>query len=208
MSRFCWLASLLLVSPAMPATAQALPALNCTGPFARAADERTVAEVFGAAHVTRADIPIGEGSTEPGTVVFADDKEKRIDILWHDPAARARPAAVIFRNGSTWRVALAGSQGRSVGLGMPLTDVEALNGKPFGVNGFGWDGGGFAGTWHDGELARPAGGCTLTLRFDQAADAPADALDKTNGDIELLSSDPVLRQTRPVVSEVVLGWPQ
>lgn len=192
----------------MPATAQAPPALNCTGPFARAADEKTVAEAFGASHVTRADIPIGEGSTEPGTVVFADDKEKRIDILWHDSAARARPAAVIFRDGSKWRIGLAGPQDRSVVLGLSLTEIEALNGRPFSVNGFGWDGGGFAGTWHDGELARPSGGCSLTLRFDQAADAPADALDKTNGDIELLSSDPVLRQTRPVVIEMVLGWPQ
>ena len=208
MSRFWWLASLLLVSLATPATAQAPSALDCTGPFARTADEKTLAEAFGASHVTRADIPIGEGSTEPGSVVFADDKEKRIDILWHDAAARGRPAAVIFRDGSQWRIALAGAQGRSVALGMSLTEIEALNGRPFSVNGFGWDGGGFAGTWHDGDLARPSGGCSLTLRFDQAADAPADALDKTNGDIELLSSDPVLRQTKPVVIEIVLGWPQ
>lgn len=208
MSRFWWLASLLLVSPAMPATAQAPSALGCTGPFARTADERTVAEAFGASHVARADIPIGEGSTEPGTVVFADDKEKRIDILWHDAAARARPAAVIFRDGSAWRIALAGLPNRSIGLGMPLAEIEDLNGKPFSVNGFGWDGGGFAGSWHDGDLARPSGGCSLTLRFDHAADAPADALEKTNGDIELLSSDSALRRTKPVVIEMVLGWPQ
>ena len=208
MLRFWWLASLLLVSPVMPATAQAPPALDCSGPFARTADERAVIAAFGEQHVARADIPIGEGATEPGTVVFANDKAKRIDILWHDSAARARPAAVIIRGGSTWRIALAGQRDQSVALGMPLTEIEGLNGRPFSVNGFGWDGGGFAGTWHDGALARPSGGCSLTLRFDQAADAPADALDKTNGDIELLSSDPVLRQTRPMVTEMVLGWPQ
>ena len=94
------LVGFLCVVAVTPAGAQALPALDCTGPFAREANESIVAATFGAANVTRADIPIGEGNTEPGTVVFAGDDAQRIDILWRDPAARTRPATVIFRKGS------------------------------------------------------------------------------------------------------------
>ncbi len=203
-----FLAGFFCVVAVTSAGAQALPAFDCTGPFAREANESTVAATFGAANVTRADIPIGEGYTEPGTVVFAGDDAKRIDIVWRDPTARTRPATVIFRKGSTWRIAIAGLPDRPVALGATLEEIEAMNGKPFSINGFGWDLGGRATGWHDGRLAHPIGGCTLLLGFDHAPNAPPDALEKVNGDIELLSSDAALRQVKPVVVEMMLSWGQ
>jgi hypothetical protein len=179
--------------------------LDCTGPFARDSDERRLAQVFGAANVERADIPVGEGNTEPGTVIFPKDPHKRIDILWHE--AYARPNVVIIRNGSTWPVAVAGLE-KPVASGATLADVEAMNGRPFALTGFGWDLGGYTNGWDGGRLERPVGGCNLSLRFDPASDAPADALDKVNGDVEFLSTDSAVRQTRPVVIEIELGWPQ
>ena len=178
--------------------------LTCTGAFARDADERTVARVFGAANVERADIPVGEGMTEPGTVVFAKDPAKRIDILWHD--AYARPNVVIVRNGSTWPVAITGLD-KPVANGASLAEIEAMNGKPFALTGFGWDLGGYTNGWDGGRLEKPVGGCNLSLRFDPASDAPGDALDKVTGDVEFLSTDSAMRQTRPVVIEIELGWP-
>ena len=208
MSRSSFLVGLFCVVAVTPASAQALPALDCTGPFARDADESTVAAVFGAANVTRAEIPIGEGYTEPGTVVFASDDAERIEILWHDPTARTRPATVIFRKGSTRRIAIAGLPDRPVALGATLEEIEAMNGKPFSINGFGWDLGGRATGWHDGRLAHPVGGCALSLGFDHAPDAPPDALEKVNGDIDLLSSDAAMREVKPVVVEMMLRWGQ
>lgn len=202
------LAGLLCVVAVTPAGAQALPALDCTGPFARDANESTVAAAFGAANITRADIAIGEGYTEPGTVVFAGDEAKRIEILWRDAATRTGPAAVIFRAGSTWRIAISGLPDKLVALGATLEEIEAMNGKPFSINGFGWDLGGRATGWHDGRLAHPVGGCTLSLGFDHAPNAPPDALEKVNGDIDLLSSDAAMRQVKPVVVEMMLGWGQ
>lgn len=208
MSRSSFLVGLFCVVAVTPASAQALPALDCTGPFARDADESTVAAAFGAANVTRAEIPIGEGYTEPGTVVFASDDAERIEILWHDPTARTRPATVIFRKGSTRRIAIAGLPDRPVALGATLEEIEAMNGKPFSINGFGWDLGGRATGWHDGRLAHPVGGCALSLGFDHAPDAPPDALEKVNGDIDLLSSDAAMREVKPVVVEMMLRWGQ
>ena len=179
--------------------------LGCTGPFARDADERKLAQVFGAINVERADISIGEGNTEPGTAIFARDPLKRIDILWHE--GYARPNVVIIRNGSTWPVAVTGLD-MPVTNGATLAEIEAMNGKPFTLTGFGWDLGGYTNGWDGGRLDKPVGGCNLSLRFEPASDAPGDALDKVNGDVEFLSTDSAVRQTRPVVIEIELGWPQ
>jgi hypothetical protein len=99
-SRLACLICIVIANPTV-AQGQIPPVLDCTGPFARNADERTLARFFGAENVERANIPVGEGNTEPGTVIFAKDPEKRIDILWHD--AYARPNVVIIRNASTSR---------------------------------------------------------------------------------------------------------
>lgn len=187
------------------AQAQAPSVLACTGPFARNADERAVARFFGEANVERADIPVGEGNTEPGTVVFAKDPEKRIDILWHD--AYARPNVVIIRNGSTWPVAVTGLD-KPLASGTTLAEIEAMNGKPFTLTGFGWDLGGYTNGWDGGRLDKPVGGCNLSVRFDPARDAPGDALDKVNGDVEFSSTNSAMRQVKPVVVEIELGWPQ
>ena len=207
MSLFLRLACLFCAMIATPGVAlgQAPTVLDCTGAFARNADERTLARIFGAANVERADIPVGEGMTEPGTVIFAKDPEKRIDILWH--AAYARPNVVIIRNGSTWPVAVTGLD-KPVANGATLAEIEAMNGKPFTLTGFGWDLGGYTNGWNGGRLDKPVGGCNLSVRFDPPKDAPGDALDKVNGDVEFLSTDSAMQQVKPVVVEIELGWPQ
>ena len=202
--RVACLLCLVAANPSI-ARAQAPTVLDCTGPFARNADERTLARFFGAENVERANIPVGEGNTEPGTVIFAKDPEKRIDILWHD--AYARPNVVIIRNGSTWPVAVTGLD-KPVANGAALAEIETMNGKPFTLTGFGWDLGGYSNSWDGGRLDKPVGGCNLSLRFDPAKDAPGDALDKVNGDVEFLSTDSAVRQVKPVVVEIELGWPQ
>ena len=201
------LACLFCVTLATPALAQgpATAVLDCTGPFTRDADERRLAQVFGAANVERAAIPVGEGNTEPGTAIFAKDPARRIDILWHD--SYARPNVVIIRNGSTWPVAVTGVD-KPVVSGATLVEIEAMNGKPFTLTGFGWDLGGYTNGWDGGRLEKPVGGCNLSVRFDPASDAPGDALDKVTGDVEFLSTDSAMRQTRPIVIEIELGWPQ
>lgn len=188
------------------AGAQRAP-LDCTGPFARDADERALVDSFGAANVRRADIDVGEAMTEPGNVVFADDAARRMEILWHDAAERRRPALIRFRVPSAWQIALAHPAGATVALGATLADVEGLNGAPFALSGFGWDLGGYASGWQKGRM-QPLGGCFLSLRFDEGREAPPDALETVNGDKQFDSSDPAMRRARPTVNEMSLGWPE
>lgn len=120
-----------------PAAAQAPTMLGCTGPFAKDAAEPALIAAFGAANVKREDIDVGEGSTEPGTIVFPDDEKRRIEVLWHDNEKRRRPSAIMVRDPSSWRVAVPGEPSVTIGTGTELAAVEAANGKPFQLYGFG-----------------------------------------------------------------------
>lgn len=188
----------------LAAAAQQPDLLACRGPFSRSANEAAVIAAFGAANVTRAAIAIGEGMTEPGTIVFAKDQKRRIDILWHDSARRNRPATISVAPGSTWRIAVPDAE-PPIRQGISLAQVEAANGRPFEILGFGWDRGGHAGDWKGGRLAKPDGGCELSLRFEPEPGFLA--MDAILGDRPFSSADARIRAVKPVVVEVRLNWP-
>lgn len=186
------------------ASAQQPDLLACRGPLARDGSEAALAKAFGAANVTRAAIDVGEGMTEPGTIVFAKDPKRRIDILWHDSARRIRPATISIAPGAIWRIAVPDAE-PAIRQGMSLAQVEAANGRPFEILGFGWDRGGHAGDWKGGRLAQPDGGCDLSLRFDPEPGFLA--MDAISGDRPFSSADARIRAVKPVVVEVRLNWP-
>lgn len=186
------------------ASAQQPYLLACRGPLARDGSEVALAKAFGASNVTRAAISVGEGMTELGTIVFAKDQKRRIDILWHDSARRSRPATISVAPGSTWRIAVPDAE-PPIRQGISLAQVEAANGRPFEILGFGWDRGGHAGDWKGGRLAKPDGGCELTLRFEPEPGFLA--MDAISGDRPFSSADARIRAVKPVVVEVRLNWP-
>jgi hypothetical protein len=192
------------LSAGLAADAQQPDLLACRGPLARDGSEAALAKAFGAANVTRAAIDVGEGMTEPGTIVFAKDAKRRIDILWHDSARRIRPATINVAPGATWRIAIPDAE-PAIRQGMSLAQVEAANGRPFEILGFGWDRGGHAGDWKGGRLAKPDGGCELTLRFEPEPGFLA--MDAISGDRPFSSADARIRAVKPVVVEVRLVWP-
>jgi hypothetical protein len=186
------------------AGAQQPDLLACRGPLARDGSEAALAKAFGAADVTRAAIDVGEGMTEPGTILFAKDPKRRIDILWHDSARRSRPSTIRVAPGAIWRIAVPDAE-PPIRQGVSLAQVEAANGRPFEILGFGWDRGGHAGDWKGGRLAKPDGGCELTLRFEPEPGFLA--MDAISGDRPFSSADARIRAVKPVVVEVRLRWP-
>jgi hypothetical protein len=196
-----------LLPASVPAFAQDRATIDCTGPFARNSDEDAVAKAFGAVNVEQADIDIGEGMTERGTVVFPKDPRWRIEILWHDGEKRRRPHVVMFRDGSAWQVPIPGTTDARIAIGDALAQVEAANGKPFTILGFGWDNGGYAADWGGGRLDRPVGGCSLSLRFDADRNAPPAALEEVSGDKEFRSSEAAVRATGAIVFQIEFRWP-
>ena len=189
-----------LAGPALGQTSEPLH-LECAGPFGPSSSEAFLSQLFGAGNVVSGTIDGPEGTTLEATLVFPNDPTRRHVVLWQDEAARERPAAIIIRDDSTW----IGPGG--VRLGSELGEVEAVNGAPVNVLGFGWDYGGAA-SFPSGALAEIPGGCIMSLSFD--LDWSVDygpEYDQIMGDQQLTSDNPMLKAASPHVSEIAVGYP-
>lgn len=200
----------LLIGLAGPASALAAGSelLGCHGPFAKDASEATLIAAFGAANVANEALDVGEGFTEPGTVIFKNDDKRRIEVFWYDGEKRRRPSSIIVRAPSRWRIAVPGDSAATLGNGTELATAEAVNRKPFTLNGFGWDGAGYVGEWNGGRLANLAGGCSLSLRFGPSPQAKPAAVSKVSGDKPFASNAAGMRAVKPRIEQIALGWPQ
>jgi hypothetical protein len=128
----------LLVSPASsPGGATAIPALVVNpgagpGDLTSRTSEAQLVRRFGRRNVQRASVPIGQGEQEPGTILFPRDPRQTIVILWKSQTQRVSPKHARVRgDDSVWIV------GPGVRLGLSLEELEALNGGPFTLTGFG-----------------------------------------------------------------------
>ena len=174
--------------------------LACEGPFAKDTSHAKLVTAFGAKNVAFKEVDGAEGSKEKATVLFDDDPTKRIVVYWHDGKARARPSMISISAPSLW----VGPGG--IGNGMKLTDVEKLNGKPFKLAGFDWDGGGLVREL-DGKL-KPSS-CNLVIRFEAGIASPLPArYAEITGDKLIVSNNKLLRRTRAQVSEWGIGYPR
>lgn len=176
--------------------------LTCEGPFAKDATHAKLVAAFGAANVVFKDVDGAEGSTEKATVLFDADPTRRLIVFWHDEKARAKPSLISVKAPSLW----IGPGG--IGNGMKISEVEKLNGKPFKLNGFEWDGGGYANDL-DGKLKSLPGGCAMTIRFEPGI---ANPLSKKYaaivGDKRIASDNKLMRGAKPQVSEWGIGYPE
>lgn len=173
--------------------------LACDGAFAKDTSHAKLISAFGPKNVTFEDVDGAEGSKEKATVLFANEPTRRVEIFWQDEAKRARPSAIRIRTPSQW----IGPEGLTIGL--RLEQVEKANGKPFKVNGFEWDYGGFV-TGLDGKLKSLPGGCSATIRFEATRTLKRPKFDPIIGDKAIASSNALLRQVRPMISEWGVGY--
>lgn len=199
------LCAALAVSPAFaknkspaPTAAPDAETLACEGAFAIDSSEARLIELYGADNVVTGTVHGIEGIEMLATTVFPDDPEKRLQFVWWDEDALSDPSNIELPPGA---VAPGG-----VRIGLSLAEVQALNGEPFKLMGFGWDYGGFAG-FESGALSDLPGDCGLNLRFDPG-EAPqgVDTL-PAMGDKELSSDDPLLAKMPVTVYSMSVGYP-
>jgi hypothetical protein len=107
------------------------PAVTCTGAFAKGVTHASLAKAFGKTQVAFLEVGTGEGETAPASVVFPRDAARRIEILWKNERARRDPAEIRTGVAAQWSTA------RGIRRGMTLAEIEALNGRPFELYGFG-----------------------------------------------------------------------
>jgi len=169
--------------------------LTCEG-FARDATRESLARLYGAENVTDAERPGPEGTAAtPITVLYASEPARRLEIVWHDAAARARPASLsIGGDESDWN----GPAGTE--LHQAMTNTQRANGRPFTVSGFGWDYGGRVTDWQGGSLA-PKEGCTVGVAFRPTADAEG-----AQGDRPFSSDSAEMRAAIPRIVELSINF--
>lgn len=180
------------------------------GPISRSTSEKELVKIFGARNVKRTAIDVGEGETQPGTILFPNDPRRKVSILWRDATTRQQPESISIRGKNTlWKT------DRGVTIGTPLRMIEELNGRAFVMTGFGWDYSGTVMHANGGrmvELGTAAGeeikDRTLLLRLE-----PATALLKTPeysavlGDVNYFSDNPAMKKLNPRVYEIIVAFP-
>jgi len=152
---------------------------------------------YGPANVVDETLQGAEGEPYQATVVYPNDPSRRLEIVWREGADRSAPSLVRAPSFST---AWIGPNGARVG--QTLTDIEAANGLPFTLWGFGWDYGGWVSDWNDGALDDMPDGCIVQVLFAAAPQAQHNAI----GDREFASDSDAMRGADARVSEVALSF--
>jgi len=166
---------------------------------------KDLVQAYGTANVVDQDVDVGEGETQPGTVIFPKDPERLIEILWKDPDKKTLPASAQLSGAkSRWKTA------HSISLGTSLKDLERLNGRPFKLTGFGWDYSGTVTSWENGSLAAAfAGGHgRVIIRLDSPTSESADKdVDQVLGDRDFPSNHPVMQKLNPTAYQIIVMFP-
>jgi hypothetical protein len=156
---------------------------------------------FGASNVVDQDVDVGEGETEPGTVVFSKDAPRSIEILWKDPDKKTKPSsATISGKRSLWHAV------HGMSLGTSLSELEHLNGRAFKLAGFGWDYSGTVTSWENGVLASELDGGhgRVILRLDsRTPETVAKDVAQVEADHDFSSNHPVMQKLNPRVYQVI-----
>jgi len=173
--------------------------IGCEGVFNQNATLADFEAAFGKENVVTGEVPGPEGTTMIATTVYPNDPERTMQLHWWDEANVKYFAGLTLAKGDT------GPGG--VKIGMPIEEVERINGEPFTLLGFFWDYGGSAG-FDAGKLSELPGGCFLNLQFSPTLEVlPPGVETAISGDIELRSNMPEVLAAKVAVDEVNLGYP-
>lgn len=174
-------------------------AFRCEGHFAPGATRAAITALFGPKQVVTREIFYG-GDTKDVTFLFPDNPARRLYIEWRDPA-KGQGIKYLSILGRSWSLG-------GVSLGMPLDEVERINGRPFKLTYFEGDFGGSVIDWGGGTLEKLPGGCRVGVRFGiDEKSVPDDALEpEVSSERTLLSSGPALRKAKPSVLELGIGY--
>lgn len=110
-------------------------------------DESALVRRYGRANVVRDSLPGPEGESFEGTVLFPHDPKRTLYVYWDDSLPFQRATDLRTGDEATAWVVWPG-----VTVGTTLAEVERLNGRPFTLNGFGFDYGGLVLDWQRGRL--------------------------------------------------------
>ena len=172
--------------------------IACEGAFAIDSSEARLIDLYGAGNVVTGIVLGPEASEMLATTVFPNDPGKTLQFVWWDEEALSSPSYIELPPKTV-------SPG-GISAGLSLAEVQAINGEPFKLNGFGWDYGGGA-SFDTGALSGLPGDCHLTLLFEPGTVPAGIDTRSTRGDVELSSDDAVLARMDVRVYDMFIGYP-
>jgi hypothetical protein len=174
------------------------------GDISATSTQEDLRQLFGEEHVQQGVIDLGEGMSQHGTIVFANDPEKRLEILWKDEVNHREPSMIrVSGSSSLWKLP------QGITLGTSLKELQAKNSMPFKLFGFYWDNGGTITSWENGNLKSyisPKYQIYLALALPGNPALSSKEQDSITGDQQLFSSNPTLRKLNPKVVSIVVSF--
>jgi len=183
---------------------QIIPGVK-VGAITAQTSEADLKKIYGSKNVQSGDVGLGEGETVPGTIIYPNSPNKRLEIAWKDTEKKKSPDFVQFGGEkSLWKIA------PGISIGTSLKTLEQINGKSFVLLGFGWDYSGTVVSWKGGKLARKFGddGKFVTLRlipvtYDKLSRKYTDSV---IGDGEFSSKHKSMQKLNPKVYSVIVKF--
>ena len=191
-------------SPPAPAPAATAQDWRLPGTLDQLTTRPALEARFGKANLRQETVPGAEGmGTVALLVVYPDVPGQRLELVLDadNPDAPIRELR-IAGSASRWH------DERGVRLGMPLSELVALNGAPIAYYGLAWDYGGTVQDWHGGTLANAVGNplfrrVTLGVR----AGAALDGLPVGDGTFRSDDAAWPAAARELVVVELGISWP-
>jgi hypothetical protein len=172
------------------------------GPINARTTHADLAKRFPADAVEDDQIELDEGMLQAATLIDKNDPSRTLAISW-TPAGTPKQVFVCWgqrRGTCRWQTV------EGIRFGTRLTELEALNGGPFTIAGFGYSYGGNVLAWDGGKLARAGckGRLVLTLEGERSGGRYTvpmtnEELRSIRGDRPIPSGTPAFRKLNPRV---------
>lgn len=171
------------------------------GALRASGSQQDLIDAYGAANVRDTSIVLGEGETAPGTMLFPDDPQRRLEVIWSDPAQKRATRRVVLRGErSRWMLP------RDVSLGTSLSELEEKNGAPFQLAGFGWDYAGVVISWGGGALDSIMTRSVKLYLEPRIQDRAGPEYSSMLGDRDYHSNLPAMRKLNPRVYQIFVDF--
>jgi hypothetical protein len=181
------------------------------GPITAATTRADLKRMFGAKNVEESGIQASDLLNEIGTKINWHQADSSLAILWISEAADSRIRRVLFCPNLVQAAKCRWHTAEGLSLGMPLKDLERVNGREFALTGFDWGFGGLITSWNGGRLDKLSASCGgMTIRLDPppgpASQERAQWIDAVEENEEFSSSHAAMQALNPVVDFLSLSF--
>jgi hypothetical protein len=150
--------------------------------------------LYGKNNVRTARIPVGEGETVPGLILFKGTPSEL--LIRFKAGTRKIELIEVAGKSNIWRTK------KGIRIGSTAQQIEKLNGRAFNLFGFEWDYAGRSAGWRSGKISK-----AITVDFAPSQKLPHTLTRKVIGDAKFSSRNKVIRRMKLTVHRMLI-WLQ